>query len=201
MSQVFPTKTNLLSTKKTLALSSMGYNLLDKKRNILIREMMALLEKFQGLRKVMDSTFSEAYRALQRANITLGVVDAIALAVPQDDGVNIRFKSVMGVDIPIVEYSETQVSLSYGLLNTNSDLDYAYKCFHEVKKLTVLLAEIDNSIYRLTNAILKIQRRANALKNVVIPDMETKIKFISDYLEEKDREEFSRMKVIKNQKE
>ncbi|MDR1629047.1 MAG: V-type ATP synthase subunit D [Oscillospiraceae bacterium] len=199
--QVFPTKSNLIATKKSLALSSTGFNLLDKKRNILIREMMLLIEKFQDIRTTMSETFQNAYAALQKANIELGVIDDIAAAVPIDENVSIRFKSVMGVDIPIVNYNNRSLTLSYGFFNTNSDLDYAYRCFHEVKKLTVILAELENSIYRLADAISKIQRRANALKNVVIPDLEAKIKFITDYLEEKEREEFFRLKVIKNRQD
>lgn len=195
--QVFPTKGNLINTKKTLEMSTMGFSLLDRKRNILIREMMLLMEKFQSVRTAMDDTFKNAYAALQKANIKLGIVDEIAEAVPLDYGVSLRYKSVMGVEIPIVEYEEKTLSLPYGFFTTNVELDYAYRCFYEVKKLTVVLAEMENSIFRLANAILKIQRRANALKNIVIPDMEIKTKFISEYLDEKDREDFSRLKVIK----
>lgn len=199
--QVFPTKSNLIATKKSLALSSTGFNLLDKKRNILIREMMLLIEKFQEIRTTMSTTFQDAYAALQKANIELGVIDEIAAAVPIDENVSIRFKSVMGVDIPIVDYQNRSLTLSYGFFKTNSDLDNAFRCFHEVKKLTVILAELENSIYRLADAISKIQRRANALKNVVIPDLEAQTKFITDYLEEKEREEFFRLKVIKNRQD
>ena len=70
-----------------------------------------------------------------------------------------------------------------------------------VKELTVVLAEVENSVYRLANAIRKAQKRANALKNIVIPEFEGNIKFISDALEEKEREEFSRQKVIKATKD
>lgn len=56
---------------------------------------------------------------------------------------------------------------------------------------------MENSIYRLSVAIKKTQRRANALQNIIIPRNEHIVKFITDSLEEKDREEFSRMKVIK----
>ena len=69
-----------------------------------------------------------------------------------------------------------------------------------MKKITTELAEVENSIYRLSVAIRKTQRRANALQNIIIPRNERIVKFISDSLEEKDREEFSRMKVIKAQK-
>lgn len=195
--QVFPTKGNLIATKKTLSLSTMGYDLLDRKRNILIREMMLLIDKSKLLRREIDGTYESAYRALQHANMTLGVIENIARTVPVDDGIKLHFRSVMGVDIPIVDYHDEEPELSYGFLDTNSQLDYAYRCFHEVKKMTVLLAEVENSVYKLANAIVKTQRRANALKNVVIPRLEETTKFITDSLEEKEREEFSRLKVIK----
>lgn len=66
--------------------------------------------------------------------------------------------------------------------------------------MTVILAEVDNSIYRLAVAIKKTGSRANALKNIMIPKFAALVKYISDNLEEKDREDFSRLKVIKVQK-
>ena len=67
--------------------------------------------------------------------------------------------------------------------------------------MTVVLAEMENSIYRLAVAIKKTQRRANALKNIIIPNFESTAAFISNALEEKEREEFSRLKVIRHTKE
>jgi len=73
--------------------------------------------------------------------------------------------------------------------------------FHKVKNLTIVLAETENSVYRLANAIRKAQKRANALQNVVIPEFEENIKYITEALEEKEREEFTRQKVIKTKKD
>ena len=61
------------------------------------------------------------------------------------------------------------------------------------------MAEVEISIYRLAQAIKKAQKRANALKNIVIPDLDNTIRFITEALEEKEREEFVRLKVIKRQ--
>ena len=83
---------------------------------------------------------------------------------------------------------------------TGSLVDEAYIEFDRVKKLTAELAEVENSVYRLATAVNKTQKRANALKNIVIPRLTSTVKFISDSLEEKEREEFSRLKVIKAQK-
>lgn len=118
--QVFPTKGNLIATKKTLALSTMGYDLMDKKRNILIREMMSLVDQAKRLRDEVDRIYDEAYEALRNANITLGMIDEIAESVPIDNGITIGFRSVMGVDIPIVKYDPQPPVLSYGMYESNS---------------------------------------------------------------------------------
>ena len=195
--QVFPTKGNLISIKKSLDLAEKGYELMDKKRNILIREMMSLLDDVRELRNKISATYKKAYQALQEANITLGVVNDIARAISIDNNVHVTYRSVMGVEIPKVSHEQQEIRLKYGIENTNTKFDYAYRKFREVLEMTVKLAEIDNSVYRLANAIRKAQKRANALENIVIPDFKSNIKYITDALEEKEREEFTRKKVIK----
>lgn len=199
--QVFPTKGNLIATKKSNALAHMGYELMDRKRNILIREMMGLLDDVKLLRDEITQTYAEAYRALQLANMSLGVISAMAEAVPIDTGLHVSYRSVMGVEIPKLSYDKQEIKPTYGLERANSKLDYAYTCFQRVKEMSVVLAEVENNVYRLANAIRKSQKRANALKNIVIPEFEHNIKFITDALEEKEREEFSRQKVIKRNKD
>jgi V/A-type H+-transporting ATPase subunit D len=196
--QIFPTKGNLLALKKSVKLAELGYELMDRKRNILIREMMSQLERVRSLRDQIAYIYQRAYFTLQEANITLGVIDDIAKAIPIDNNLDITYRSVMGVEIPKVLYEEDEVRIRYGISSTNTKFDYAYKSFLKVRDLTLTLAEIDNSLYRLANAIRKSRKRANALKNIVIPDYKEKIKFISDTLEEKDREEFARRKIIKS---
>lgn len=200
ITKVSPTKGNLLSTKKSLSLAKLGYELMDRKRNVLIREMMLLVDKVKLLRDEISSVYAEAYLALQQANISLGVVSEISNAVTVETGVQIVYRSVMGVEIPTVSCLETAVQFEYGFEESNSKLDEATIKFNQVKKMTILLSEIDNSIYRLARAIQKTQKRANALKNIVLPQLKEDIKYISEALEEKEREEFTRLKVIKNQK-
>ncbi len=199
--QVFPTKGNLLRLNKSIKLAKLGYDLMDRKRNILIREMMSLMSNVKDLRQEITETYKKAYIALQEANITLGVVNDIAKAIPIDDGLDITYRSVMGVEIPKIIYNESEVKLKYGISSTNTKFDFAYRQFQKVRNLTIALAEIDNSLYKLANAIRKSRKRANALKNIVIPDYQEKIKFISETLEEREREEFARRKIIKKAQE
>ena len=198
--QVFPTKGNLLNMQKSLALAQLGYELLDKKRNILIRGRMQMVDKAKELRESIGVTYIEAYSALQMANITHGVVANIAEGMPVENTVSVSYRSVMGCELPKLSVEKKKLSLDYGFMNTDSNVDKAYISFVKVKEMTVTLAEVENSIYRLTNSIRKTQTRANALQNIVIPKYQSTVKYISGSLDEKEREEFSRMKVIKAQK-
>ena len=199
---VAATKGNLMAAKKSYDLSKLGFELLDRKRNILVREMMTLIERAEEIQNTIDETYSKAFTMLRKANIALGVCNELSQAVPVEDGLNLSFRSVMGVEIPIINFKENDYyGVPFGLYDSNSDLDKAYSCFREVRRLTVNLAEVETSVYVLANAIKKTQKRANALKNIMIPKFESTIKSITDALEEKEREEFSRLKVIKKSKE
>lgn len=99
---VLPTKGNLIAAKHSLELAGTGFELMDRKRNILTREMMSLISRAEEIQSRIDSTFSEAYDALMLANITMGKTIHLAEQVPVDDSVELRYRSVMGVEIPTV---------------------------------------------------------------------------------------------------
>lgn len=198
--QVFPTKGNLINTKKTLDLARVGFELMDRKRNIIVREMMSLIDRAADIQANIDSCYAAAYLALQRANVAHGFCETIARSVPVEDGLSLSTRSVMGVEIPVLSLTPQPVRLSYGFIDTSPLIDEAYIRFDEVKRLTAELAEVENSVYRLAAAVSKTQKRANALRNIIIPRLTGTVKFITDSLEEKEREDFSRLKVIKAQK-
>ena len=199
--QIFPTKGNLIKAKRSLRQAQMGYELMDRKRNILVREMVALTGEAKELCSGIENAYSRAYKALQRANISMGIVSDIAQTIPVDNSVRMSMRSVMGVELPQLSCDTEKATVPvYGLHRTNSSFDNAYICFNEVKELTVRLAEVENSIFRLAFSIKKTQKRANALKNIMIPRFQSRVVMISGALEEKEREEFSRQKVIKKGK-
>lgn len=195
--QVFPTKGNLMKLNKSLELARVGYDLLDRKRNILIRETMSLIDRAGSIQTEINESYINAYKALQTANIDLGIVEEYARSVPVENGLGVSSRSVMGVEIPTVTLNSSGVKNYFGYRKTSFQLDKAYIEFDNVKRRTAELAEIENSVYRLAEGIRKTQKRANALKNIVIPRFETQIKAITAALDEKEREEFSRLKVIK----
>ena len=199
--QVIPTKGNLLSVKKSLALAKLGYDLMDRKRNILVREMMGMIDEAKEIQKQINDTFAAAYHALQEANISTGLIDSSSLDFPIDDSIELDYRSVMGVEIPTVRIGDEPVFPDYSLAFTSSSFDTAYLSFLKVKRLTARLAQVEIGVYRLANAVKKVQKRSNALNNIVIPGLIEDERFITDALEEKDREDFSRLKVIKFTKE
>ena len=188
----FPTKGNLILAKNSLALSRQGFELMDKKRNILIREMMELIDQAKDIQAQIDETFRTAYAALQKANMELGIafVQQVSYTVPVEDSVRIKTRSVMGTEIPLVEYDKQLTNTpTYAYYSTRVSLDQAKA------------AGIENAAIRLAANIKKTQKRANALKNITIPRYEALTKDIQNALEEKEREEFTRLKVIKRMKQ
>lgn len=185
--------------KNSLALAKQGYELMDKKRNILIRELMNLIEEAKAIQTQIDTTFTEAYQALQQANIEVGIhyVQQIAQAIPVENGVRIKTRSIMGTEIPLVEHEEEKRVPYYGFYNSSESVDAAREGFLKVKELTLKLSMVENSAYRLAMNIRKTQKRANALKNITIPSYTALVKDITNALDEKDREEFTRLKVVK----
>ncbi len=201
---LFPTKGNLINARNSLALAKQGYELMDRKRNVLIRELMKQMDEAKDLQGQIRKTFSAAYAALQRANLELGIdfVRDIATSVPTEESLSIKTRSIMGTEIPLIRMEEEDITRpAYSLNNTSISLDEARLCFDRVKALTIRLAMVETSAFRLAANIQKTQKRANALKNITIPAYEAAVGSISEALEEKEREDFTRLKVIKRLQE
>ena len=165
--------------------------------------MMKLIDEGKGIQAQIDVTFREAYAALQRANMEIGIntVQTISYTVPIEDSIRIKTRSIMGAEIPLVESEPSGDAPTYAFYSTKASLDAAKQAFEKVKELTIRLSMVENAAYRLAANIKKTQKRANALKNITIPHYKQLTKDISNALEEKEREEFTRLKVIKRMKE
>lgn len=202
MSSILPTKSNLLKLKKTIALSKQGQELLEKKKYILLKEK----EKYDSEKKKIEQEYKlqkeKAFKLLQNANVDLGInnVSIIAYNIEIDNEIDIKYKTVMGVEIPEIAYNyDSKPNINFGLLDTTISVDEAIIAFKKLKILLVNLTKLEIIIKRLNNAIEKVQKRSNSLKDIIIPNYEKYEKHIQEILEERDREEFTRMKMIKNQ--
>ena len=198
-----PTKANFMKSKAMLDFSQKGYILLDKKRNVLVKEIMGRIDEVESIQKEIDAIFQEAYTSLEYAGVTMGVsnLEEIALSIPKNEEISVLFKSVMGVELPVVEDQSQEIQPYYGFFRTNAALDQTVIKMMQVKKLIYKIAEIENSIFRLAMEIKKTGKRANALEKIQIPYYMDMTKKIGEVLEEKEREDFFRLKRFAGRQE
>ena len=192
-----PTRGNLVKITRSMEMAQSGHDLLDQKRQVLMMELVRFIDSAKTIQKDVERIFKEAYDALQKANISLGIdtVEDISEAVPITTDITVRLHSVMGVEIPDVDPLSDKTVPSYSFYGSSGAMDAAYSKFRKVMVLLAQLAEIETSVYRLAVQIRKTHRRVNALEKVVIPSNRADIRFISDVLEEGEREDFTRMKM------
>lgn len=204
MNEYLPTKTNLMRIQDSIRLSKQGQELLERKRMILVKEKEKYEEKANNLRMQMQTLFSEAYLLLQDASIDMGMekIAVLANGIKKENSIDIKYRTIMGVEIPSVIWAEQDENqkLNYGFYETTISLDKAVLKFNEIKEKMLILAELENTVKRLELSIIKVQTRSNALQNIIIPENEKIEKSIQNALEEKEREDFSRLKVVKRRK-
>ncbi|WP_300408528.1 V-type ATP synthase subunit D [Lagierella sp.] len=197
------TKGNLIKLKKSLNFAKKGFNLLDRKRVVLIREMMSLVDKAKELEGRIGQEFSKAYALLNQMNLILGKenLDNITDAIPKEKSYEILYRSVMGATVPnIIVQKDDSTPLTFGIHDTNAGFDNLLLEFKKIRNLIYELTEIENAVFNLASEINKTQKRANALEKIQIPKLEKDIKKIEEILEGKEIEEFFRLKKVKSKK-
>lgn len=202
-----PTRMELLKLKDREKLAVKGYSLLKEKRNALIMEFFNILERVKGSRENVEEKLKEAFEDLTAAQVIMGdlAVNKAALSVKESVNVDIDSRSIMGVVVPVVKSSNsperTVVERGYGFVDTSVKLDEAAKKFEESIALIIELGEIEKTIILLAGEIESTKRRVNALEHIIIPRLENTVKYIEMRLEEMERENFVRLKMIKKSME
>lgn len=200
-----PTKNNLIKLQAFIKQSKQGHKLLEQKKLILTRELDKYKQKEKALKEQGKNIVKEAENSLKLSNVDIGIeammdISETVKEEEDDNSIDIKYKTIMGVEIPSIISQEKAIAPTYGLYSTTSNVDETITKFNDVKKYIIELAEIENIIFRLEKSIEKVQRRANALKEIIIPRDEKIAKKIEDILDETDMEEFARLKMIKKDK-
>jgi V/A-type H+-transporting ATPase subunit D len=198
-----PTRSNLLRIKQDLEFAREGYDILDRKREVLTTELIHLAHDAEVLQEQVWTLVAAAYQALAQARLTMGQehVEWAALAVNKTVDVQLKFRGVMGVPVPLVEARGGPPEMPYSLGDTTASLDEASAAFREVLNHIPDLAELVTSVWRLAGELRKTQRRVNALQHIFIPEYEETVAFIESALEEREREETFRLKRLKSKAE
>ncbi|MDX9956359.1 MAG: V-type ATP synthase subunit D [Anaerolineae bacterium] len=195
-----PTRSNLLSVRADLKVAREGYEILDKKREVLTTELIHIAHRATVLQTRVWALLAEAYQALAIARLSMGRehLEWAALSVNETIEVKVQLRSIMGVVIPKAESSGGPPEMPYSLGDTTVALDEAAARFREVLAEVPELAEMLTTVWRLARELQKTQRRVNALQYIFIPQYETTEAFIESALEEREREETFRLKRLKS---
>ena len=198
-----PTRSNLIRTKQELTFIREGYDILNRKREVIAGELIRVAHDAEVLQDKVWQMLPEAYQAIEKAQLTMGRehVEWAALSVNKTVDVQLKFRGIMGVPIPQIETIGEPPEMPYSLGDTNAALDEASERFREVLKQIPELSRLVTAVWRLAVELRKTQRRVNALQYIFIPDYEETISFIQSTLEEREREEIFTLKLFKNKSE
>jgi len=190
------TKTNLLRLKEDLALAQEGRQLLDEKREIILRELFSHMEDMRRARAEAAALLSEAYQQLAAACVVLGrdQVARAALASPPPGRISIQERSLFGVVLPLLNWEVSEETPPWGLLGTSLELDLAREKFLAAMRRLIELAELEIAFQRLAFELRKTQKRVNALQNLLIPQYRETVGYMEAGLEEREREALFQLK-------
>jgi V/A-type H+-transporting ATPase subunit D len=194
-----PTRSNLLRMKQELRFAREGYDILNRKREVLTGELIRVAHEAEVLQEKMWKLLEAAYRAMESAQLQRGreSVEWAALAAKETLDVQLRFRGIMGVAVPVVEAETRQQEMLYSLGHTSASLDETALAFRVVVEMIPELSRLVTTVWRLAIELRKTQRRVNALQYIFIPEYEETVEFIVSSLEERDREETFRLKLLK----
>lgn len=199
-----PTRMELTRIKGRLRTAVRGHRLLKDKRDELMRQFMDIVRKNKELRKKVEKGIEDANRAMSVASSVMSpeLLEQALLYPKQGAFVDMSFKNIMSVNVPIYDFhtkSDDEAEIfPYGFFQTSGELDDALTALSSVFRDMLELAQVEKTIQLLAQEIEKTRRRVNALEYVMIPEMQTNIKYISMKLEENDRSTKVRLMKVKD---
>ncbi|WP_459128992.1 V-type ATP synthase subunit D [Guggenheimella bovis] len=203
MNEFAPTKTNLQKAKRMLAFAKSSFTLLDRKRKVLIQELLERIEKSKRDGELLQSELEEFYQYVRFASITYGSenVESLSQSFPKVEEIETLSTSVMGVSLQRLFVEDTEASLRFGMYRTGKVMDEIVQRVPELRKRLFAFVEEENAVSRLAQEIKRTEKRVNSIEKVQIPKYTRIVQRINEALEEKDREDLFRLKVVKKKKE
>ncbi len=197
---VVATKIELLKYKRSSQVAEMVQKILDDKRKVLLKNIEEMIEEASKARGGIWDPLQDIYSSVNEAYLSLGTstVDSVAESTPPVMEVDVKVRRVVDVKVPVLEVTEKDTrSMPYGFADTNSSVDRASKQIKVLLPQICKAAEYENTILSLAKALEKTQKLLNALENIIIPQYKQRVRFILATLEEREREEFAKLKKLK----
>lgn len=202
-SEQIASKANLIKAKEELKLLDVGLDILDKKRKALMNAHESKIKDRDSLNKKVNQTMNDVSHSFNKAMASIGQakLESLAGLIPIDNSIETKNTKFMQTDMAEVSFNPKKLSLSYSFYQTNSLFDEALIAFNKLRADIFKLAELDSTINNLEIEIRKSNKKVNSLEKIQIPQKTELIKNISQSIEEKEREEFSKTKIVKKNKE
>lgn len=202
MRNVSCTRMELLARKTQITLATQGRDLLEQKRTALLKEFMRIADTVMEHTDVLQQAASEARQALARAEAIAGTeaVRSAALASRAELPLDVTTASVMGVKVPHIEQkrgARSMLDRGYSVTGTSTTIDEAASAFEDEIDAIIQLAESELRLTRLAAEIQRTSRRLNALDHLLIPRLESERDFIQIALDERERTDHFRLKLMK----
>ena len=196
---VHPTRMNLLKLKKRTKLAERGHQLLSEKLDTLMTEFFKVMEQARGIRQELAESLDAGRKDLAKARALspFGEIEIVASSVGSRGDIELEVRNLMGVRIPEIKTPEVDIRIPYDYSFASSKLDEAVKDFDDSYRKLLKLIQNEESLRRIGEEIAKIKRRTNALEYVLIPNLKHTQNYIRFMLEELERENFFRLKIIK----
>ena len=194
----------LTRLKKKLVTAVRGHKLLKDKRDELMRQFLDKVRENKALREEVETALVSANQnfMLARAGMPDEMLNTALLAPKQELTISAGTQNVMSVEIPDFEFKtrtpDQNDMYSYGFAFTTGDLDDAILSLSEVFPKMLKLAEVEKSCQLMAAEIEKTRRRVNALEHVMIPELQTNIKYITMKLDENERSTQIRLMKVKD---
>ena len=204
MANVKPTRSELLQIKKKISVADSGYKLLKKKRDGLILEFFNVLKKARNVRHELTQDYSAALHVINVARAVDSDIQikSAAMSIKQQPLVELETKNIMGVKIPSIVVGDVRKSIferGYGVLSATAKIDEAARAYETVVEKIIAVAEVEITLKRLLKEIEKTKRKVNSLEQITIPRLSSDATYIRFRLEEMERENFSRLKMLKKE--
>jgi len=199
--RVVATKIELIKIRRSMQISKMVHKILDDKREVLLKKIDEMIDEANKARADIWDPLDDIYKAIFHAYLSLGTstIQSLSSCTPPSINVDVHIKRIVDVKIPALEISSKKgvQDLTYGFSDTNSSVDQATKLIKNILPGICKAAEYENAIFSLAKELEKTQKLINALEYIIIPQYQDALSFIKSTLEEREREEFVRLKKVK----
>jgi len=194
-----PTRAALLALKDERTVVTEAYNFLDEKRLLLAAELLHQLDRYQQLLATTESQADRARRALAAAIARHGLqgIGVYPAASLEGYRLSTRKRNFMGVTLLECDQHIPPGATAIPAMasNPSSEAEACRTVFQEILQQGAELAELSGNIHRLLLEYRLTERRARALENIILPEIDQALGDMSVHLEEMELEDVIRAHI------